>query len=117
MSTLVKAVYKDGVFEPTETIEGLMENQEVQLQVWPVIPEEVVPVVEEGFWSDPEGEAEWVALSPWEQQGLRIPVLTPEEVEARVQWVHANWASIRLSSAQALEIATAGWLLEENLNL
>ena len=36
MPVLLKAIYKQGVFEPCEAIEDLTENQEVQLQLWTV---------------------------------------------------------------------------------
>ena len=119
MPVLVKAIYKRGVFEPIEPIEDLVESQQVHLQVWPAVPGEVPSEVEEGadFWSDPGWEAEWAALNPWEQQGLHVPVLTPEEIEARVQWLNINWGCIALDSLQAIEVATAEWMLEENLSL
>lgn len=60
---------------------------------------------------------EWADLSSWAQQGQRVPSLTLDEELARTQWVQANWASIRLPDEQALEIATANWLAEENLDL
>ncbi len=117
MPVLVKAIYKHGVFEPEEPIEGLMDNQQVQLQVWPATVEQVAPAEEPAFWFDPDGDAEWASLSPREQQGGRAPILSEEDRAARMQWIEGNSGVIQLPSDQILEIAMADWLLEENLPL
>jgi hypothetical protein len=115
-ANVIKAIYKHGVFEPVEPIQGLFDDQPVQLQIWPVPVEEVAfPEILEEL--DIAEDREWAALSTREQQGRRVSILTPEEEMSRFQWVQAHWASICLPSDQALEIATADWLSEENLNL
>jgi hypothetical protein len=115
-SNIIKAVYKQGVFEPVEPIQGLFDDQPVQLQIWPLAHEENA-FPESSKELDFTEDREWTAMNTWEQQGRRTPILTPEEEIARIQWVQANWASIRLPGEQALEIATADWLAEGNLNL
>jgi hypothetical protein len=112
----VKAIYKQGVFKPVEPIPDLFDDQPVQLQIWPV-PQEESAVLETPDELGHADNREWAALSAWEQQGRRDPVSTPEEEMARIQWVEDNFASIPLPSDQALEIAMADWLAEENLTL
>jgi hypothetical protein len=97
-----------------EPIQGLLDDQPVQLQIWPV-PVEAITFPEIAEEPDFAAEHEWAALSTWEQQGRRVPSLTPDEEAARIQWVQAHWASICLPNERALEIATADWLSEENL--
>lgn len=116
MAARIKAIYTQGVFAPVEPVAGLADNEIVQLQILPTAPDETIPT-EEDEWTDLEDDPEWAAMSIWEQQGLRDPVLAPEELQARLDWVEANWGALRLSEEQALEIAMSDWLLEENLDL
>lgn len=139
MPVLLKAIYKQGVFEPCEAIENLTENQEVQLQLWPDLfsgngaqiassteaahpsaENEAQALAAEASPEDDwflEAEEEWEKLSEWERQGIQPPTLTPEEIEERVKWVRNNWGSLALPSDLALEIATADWIAEENWDL
>jgi hypothetical protein len=114
MSVQIKAVYKNGLFEPIEPIEGLTENQQVQLEV-SVAPLADDPSIEdEGqWWVDLGFEEDWAQ----EQPDVGETVVMVQDAEAAVQWVNAHWGIIALSEAQALEIAMADWLLEEDLSV
>ncbi|MFZ4658412.1 MAG: hypothetical protein ACOYNY_15465 [Caldilineaceae bacterium] len=122
-STLIQAIYRHGIFEPLGPVQGLVDEQPVQLRVWFAAFEEVTSpdFVELDFVKTMDEQKvvsdEWETLDYWEQQGRRAPDLSLEEVTAQVEWVQNNWASIPLPSTQALEIATATWLAEENWDL
>ena len=121
MTTLIKAIYKQGVFEPLHLSINLEENQLVQLQIWPAMAEIPLSVeVDEYVALDNEldndvDNGEEVEGNFEAHPGQHLFALTPEKMaknrEERVQWVHEHWASIALSTDQALEIATADWLL------
>src|SRR4051794_6382534 len=103
MITVIKAVYTHGVFAPVEPVEDLADNQLVQLQISPAAPDEIAPAAGDDWWE--QAEAEWAAMSPWERQEVQDPGLTPEELEARVQWIYDRLPMFSLSEEQALEIA------------
>lgn len=115
MSFIVKAIYQHGVFMPIESVTGLPENETVELQVMPVVPTPVDDAPALDWWA--ASEAEWAQLSVWEQHGLHDPNVTPEEIKMRIQCVNETRAAIPLADDDALEIATADWLAEENLRL
>ena len=118
MPALIKAIYKDGVFEPLEPIQGLAEDQPVLLHISLDVPNRD-ETMEDGpaFWSDLEGDAEWETLMR-DEHAIRVRGgLTPEEAEERVRQIFVNWTTTRLSSEQVLEIAMDDSFLEENQNL
>lgn len=111
MTTLIKAIYKQGVFEPLQPSINLEENQLVQLQIWSATAETPFAMeVDESVVLDNElanGEEVEASFEAHPEQ-------LAKNREDRIQWVREHWASIPLSTDQALEIATADWLLEEN---
>lgn len=51
MRLLVKAIYKQGIFEPVVPIEDLAENEEVQLKISPIITNGFIEEEDE-TWED-----------------------------------------------------------------
>lgn len=121
MVALIKAVYKKGVFEPIEPINGLAENEQVTLQVMPVVTngfvEDEADAEEPAFWSDPEGDAEWAAMTPAEQQGRFRRKQTPEEIEADLRWLRKNSGIFHVPEDQVFEFAISDALLEGSQDL
>ncbi len=96
MAFKVKAVYRDGVFQPLEPVDELVDRQEVQIEVWP-LPLVVEEEAEPGIW--PKN-------------------LTPEQIRGRLEAVERYHGLVALDDpGVALQVATDDELLEWNLPL